>query len=169
MFREMRRKKQLLPNKECVQILENGTHGVLAVSGDDGYPYAVPLSYVFDGEKIYFHCAKSGHKLDAVKRNCKASFCVVAQDEIIPERFTTHYKSVIVFGKVKVIDDDEKKFSAILKLAEKYCSNLDDDIIKKEIENEWSPLLMLEMAVDHMTAKASKELVINNKTGDYNE
>ena len=69
MFREMRRKKQVLTKEECVQILQEGTSGVLAVDGDDGYPYAVPLSYVLSGDKIYFHCAKSGHKLDALSRN----------------------------------------------------------------------------------------------------
>ena len=68
MFREMRRKKQALSQEACSVVLEKGTSGVLAVSGDNDYPYAVPLSYVYDGEKIYFHCAKSGHKLDAIDR-----------------------------------------------------------------------------------------------------
>lgn len=74
MFYKMRRKRQLLSQEETTAVLNRGTSGVLALSGDDGYPYAVPLSYVYDGEKIYFHCAKNGHKLDAVRRNEKASF-----------------------------------------------------------------------------------------------
>ena len=77
MFREMRRKKQALSQEACSVVLEKGTSGVLAVSGDNDYPYAVPLSYVYDGEKIYFHCAKSGHKLDAIQKNQKVSFCVI--------------------------------------------------------------------------------------------
>ena len=82
MFREMRRKKQLLALEESTAVLECGTSGVLAVLGDHGYPYAVPISYVYDGAHIYFHCAKAGHKLDAVKRNQKASFCVIGKDEV---------------------------------------------------------------------------------------
>ena len=87
MFREMRRKKQLLTLEESTAVLHRGTSGVLALAGDDGYPYAVPMSYVYDGAKLYFHCAKSGHKLDAIRRNCRASFCVIDQDQIVPEEY----------------------------------------------------------------------------------
>ncbi len=80
MFREMRRKKQALPLEECTAVLTQGTAGVLALSGDGGYPYAVPLSYIFDGDRLYFHCAKAGHKLDAIRQNNWASFCVIGQD-----------------------------------------------------------------------------------------
>ena len=79
MFRQMRRKKQALSREECEEILQQGTSGVLAVSGDDDYPYAVPMSYVFCENKIYFHCAKSGHKLDAVSRNEKVSKTILFQ------------------------------------------------------------------------------------------
>ena len=85
MFRDLRRKKQLLSREETTAVLNRGTSGVLALSGDDGYPYAVPISYVYDQEQetIYFHCAKSGHKLDAIQRSDKASFCVIDQDQEI--------------------------------------------------------------------------------------
>ena len=83
MFREMRRKNQALSREEAAAVLDRALSGVLALSGDDGYPYAVPISYVYDGGKLYFHCAKSGHKLDALQRNPKASFCVVDQDQIV--------------------------------------------------------------------------------------
>ena len=104
MFREMRRNKQQLSNEECGEILRKSTAGVLAVSGDDGYPYAVPLSYVYCDNKIYFHSAKSGHKIDGIKNNSKVSFCVIAKDEIIPEKFTTYFRSVIVFGKARILE-----------------------------------------------------------------
>ena len=81
MFREMRRKRQLLSDKESIEILENGTSGVLALLGDDEYPYAVPISYVYDNAKIYFHGAKTGHKIDAIRKCSKASFCVIEQDD----------------------------------------------------------------------------------------
>lgn len=85
MFREMRRKNQVLSSEECIQVLNRATSGVLAVSGDDDYPYAVPLSYIYHNNKIYFHGAKTGHKLDGIMRNEKVSFCVIDQDEIVQE------------------------------------------------------------------------------------
>ena len=84
MFREMRRRKQALSLESCVEVLRKGTSGVLAVSGDDGYPYAVPLSYVYDDGRLFFHCAPSGHKLAAIAGNEKASFCVIDQDHVVP-------------------------------------------------------------------------------------
>ena len=93
MFREMRRKKQSLSGEKISEILNNGTSGVLALSGDNDYPYAVPLSYVYDGSSIYFHAAKTGHKIDAVKRNNKASFCIIGQDDVVPEKYTTGDKT----------------------------------------------------------------------------
>ena len=98
MFREMRRKRQALPQEGMDAVLQKGTSGVLAVSGDHGYPYAVPLSYVYDGKALYFHCAKAGHKLDGIRRDAKASFCVIDQDQVVPEEYTTYFRSVIVFG-----------------------------------------------------------------------
>ena len=84
MFREMRRNKQILSNEESINILKNGKSGVLALLGDEDYPYAVPISYVYDNSKIYFHSAKTGHKTDAIKKYSKASFCVIDQDNVIP-------------------------------------------------------------------------------------
>lgn len=159
MFREMRRKRQALSPEENVDVLNRGTSGVLAVSGDDGYPYAVPLSYVYDGSKIYFHCAKSGHKLDAIRGNDKVSFCVIDQDQVVPERYTSYFRSVIVFGKVRVLDDDGEKLIAVEKLALKYAPH-DNAVNRQEtIEREWNQLCMLEMTIDHMTGKEAIELV----------
>lgn len=97
MFPEMRRKKQQLTQEESIEILLKGSSGVLALLGCEDYPYAVPLSYVYEDHKIYFHGAKEGHKLDAIKKHNKASFCVIRQDQVSPEKFTTLYKSVIAF------------------------------------------------------------------------
>ena len=156
MFREMRRKKQVLSTEECTRILQEGTSGVLALDGDDGYPYAVPLSYVLSGDKIYFHCAKSGHKLDAIARNEKASFCVIGQDHVMPEKFTTCYKSVIVFGKIRIMDDDTEKRKAIEELAIRYAPNATQTRIQEEIDCFWKPLCMLEMSIDHMSGKKDR-------------
>ena len=155
MFREMRRKRQQLPDGECIEILEKSTSGVLAVSGDDGYPYAVPLSYVYSDGKIYFHCAKTGHKLDAIRRNPKASFCVIAADEVIPERFTTHFKSIIAFGTARIMEYDEMR-PAIELLAAKYSPN--EDGRDEEIKREYGALAMIEFTIEHMTGKEAIEL-----------
>ena len=101
MYPEMRRKKQALDPAACGAILQAGTSGVLALSGADGQPYAVPLSYVYHAGKIYFHCAKAGRKLDLLDQNPRASFCVIGQDRVAPAKYTTLYRSVIVFGTVR--------------------------------------------------------------------
>ena len=85
MFREMRRGRQALSEDACGEILARGTSGVLAVRGDEGWPYAVPLSYVYSAGRVWFNCAPAGHKLDALRREEKASFCVIDRDEIVKE------------------------------------------------------------------------------------
>ena len=109
MFGEMRRKKQALPLEACEKILERGTSGVLALEGEEGYPYAVPLSYYYEKGKIFFHCVKRGYKIEALKRNEKVSFCVIDQDQIIPEEYTTYFRSVIVFGKICILEGEAEK------------------------------------------------------------
>lgn len=163
MFREMRRKKQALSEKDCAAVLNRGTSGVLALLGEEGYPYAVPLSYVYDGEKLYFHSAKSGHKLDAVRSNPKASFCVIDQDQIIPEEYTTYFRSVIAFGTVRIVEEEEEKRSAIEKLALKYAPEDTAENRRNAIDREWAPLYMLEMTVDHLSGKEAIELVRERK------
>ena len=157
MFREMRRKKQLLPEEETIAILEKSTAGVLALSGDEGYPYAVPISYVYAGGKLLFHCAKSGHKLDAVRREPKASFCVIARDDILQENCTTRLHSVIAFGKNRELEGYEKR-AAIETLALKYSPLETEESRREEIEKTWKALCLLEMTVEHLTGKEAIEL-----------
>ena len=161
-FREMRRKKQALSQQEIAQILQQETSGVLALIGDEVYPYAVPISYVYDGEKLYFHGAKSGHKLDAIQQNAKASFCVVAKDTVVPEEYTTYFQSVIVFGQIRLIQDERAKRAAIEKLAGKYAPEATTMELEQEINREWNPLCLLEMTIDHVTEKEAIELCGKN-------
>ena len=141
-----------------MEILERGTSGVLALSGDGGYPYAVPISYVYHDGKLYFHCARSGHKIDAIARSDKASFCVIDQDQVIPEKYTTYFRSVIAFGRLRVLEDDAAKRAAIERLAAKYAPNDNADNRARAIEREWKPLCMLEMVIEHMSGKQAVEL-----------
>ena len=156
MFREMRRKLQQLPQEECERILREGKTAVLALAGDDGYPYAVPVNYVYDGGKIYFHCAKTGHKLDALRRCEKVSVCVVDRDDVAPERLATDYMSVIVFGRARILEDDEEIYRAVEVFGLKY--NPDREAVAREIRREWDALCCVEITVDHMTGKEGKEL-----------
>ncbi|MDO5846644.1 MAG: pyridoxamine 5'-phosphate oxidase family protein [Methanocorpusculum sp.] len=151
----MRRKRQMLALAECAAVLERGTSGVLAVSGDDGYPYAVPLSYVFCGSAILFHCAPEGHKLDAIRRSDKVSFCVTDCDTILPERFTTAYRSVIVFGRAHVVLDEAERRAALTRLGAKYSPAGVSD----EVERTLHRVCIIEMTIEHMTGKEAIELV----------
>lgn len=159
MFREMRRKRQSLTLQECTAVLQKGTSGVLALSGDNDYPYAVPISYLYEDGRLYFHCARSGHKLDAIRRNPKASFCVIDQDQVVPREYTTYFRSVIAFGTIHILEKDEEKRAAIEKLALRYAP--DDSAYSRSqiIEKEWTPLCMLEMTIEHLTGKEAIELV----------
>ena len=158
MFRPMRRKNQQLTPEACQAVLERGTSGVLALAGAEGYPYAVPLSYVLDGERIIFHCAKSGHKLDAIAQCPKASFCVIDQDQVVPERFTTHFRSVIAFGIIRVLEGEEA-LTAVDRLAARYSPQVDDSARAREIEGSEARLCVLEMKIEHMTGKQAKEMM----------
>ena len=159
MFPAMRRKKQLLSQEETAAVLARGSSGVLALAGENGYPYAVPLSYVYDGGRLYFHCARSGHKLDAIRRCEKASFCVIDQDQIVPEEYTSYFRSVIAFGRVRILEDEGEKRAAIEKLALKYAPDSTVEDRRQVIQKEWEPLCMLEMELDHVTGKEAIELV----------
>ena len=158
-FREMRRKKQVLSQKEVEGILHKGTSGVLALLGDNDYPYAVPISYVYDNGKVYFHSAKSGHKIDAIQKAAKASFCVIDEDLVVPEEYTTYFRSVIAFGRIQIIENDSEKRAAIEKLAIKYAP--EDTAASRDhaINRGWKPLCMLEMTIDHITGKEAIGLV----------
>lgn len=163
MFRPMRRAKQQLSDSVSRDILKRGKYGVLALSGDDGYPYAVPLNYDYSGGKIYFHCAKSGHKIDAIKSCSKASFCVVDSDELVPQEYTTYFRSVIVFGKVRIIEDETEKLRAIERIAVKFNPNDSEQSRKTAIQREFPPLCILEMEIEHISGKEAIELVRKRK------
>ena len=159
MFREMRRKKQRLSAEACEAILAEGTSGVLAVDGDGGYPYAVPLSYVYQDGKLFFHCAKSGHKLDAVRACPKASFCVVDRDQVVPPEYTTYFRSAIAFGTVRVVEDPEEKQNALLLLARRYAPEQSQTDHQREIDRFFSNLCIAELTIQHLTGKEAIELV----------
>lgn len=161
MFRKMRRFKQELSKEDTIKVFENGSYGTLAVLGDEGYPYAVPISYVYADGKLYFHCAKQGHKLDAVRSNAKASFCVVSQDKVIPEKLTTIYESAIAFGRTRVIDDNSEMQKALEHIAQKY-SAVNGEKNLEAIAKHWNEVCVIVLEIEHMSGKASMD-IINSK------
>ena len=158
MFRELRRKRQELPREECLEILCRGSDGVLAVLGEGGYPYAVPLNYVYSGGKIFFHSASQGHKLDALRLCDKVSFCVVGQDRVVSEQYTTYFKSVIAFGRARVLTDAEETRRAIEALALKYVPEDSEERRAAAIANDWDALCMIELRIEHLSGKECIEL-----------
>jgi len=158
MFREMRRKAQLLSAEDTLAILNEGTNGVLAALGDDDYPYAVPLNYIYHDGKIYFHGSKTGHKLDAVLKHPKASFCVISEDRVVPEKFTTAFRSVIAFGRVRILDDTDEKRSALKVLTLKFSSGYEKEHFKK-LDSVLDNVCVLEFTIEHMTGKEAIELL----------
>lgn len=156
----MRRSKQKLADDECWQILKRNTHGILSLSGDDGYPYGVPLSYDLDeeSESALFHCARTGHKLDAIARSSKACFTVVDADDVMPEELTTYFRSVICFGRAEVLEGDEM-LKRIRSLGRRYWPGAPDDALEKEVSSGLARMRMIRFTIEHMSGKEAIELV----------
>lgn len=157
MFREMRRAKQQLSQEECTEILKQEVRGVLSVLGDDGYPYGIPMDHWYDEKngKIYFHGAREGHKIDAIKACDKVSYCVYDKGYRKDGEWALNIRSVVVFGCIRPVEDMEK--------VEEICRNLclkftdDQEYIEKELTNYTSRVLCLELTPEHMTGKLVNE------------
>ena len=154
-FRPMRRSRQALRPEETEAILEHGTTAVLAVNGDGGYPYAVPVNYVWKDGKIYFHGARAGHKFDALVRDSRVSLCVVARDEPLPEKLTDLYRSAIVFGRARLLSGQELADAAYA-LGMRFLP--DPDRVRQEIAGDADRLACFELTPEHVTGKEAIEL-----------
>ncbi len=157
-FRQMRRKRQQLSEEESISILRKSTAGTLALLGDNDYPYAVPISYVYHEGKLFFHSALTGHKVDAIRKCDKASFCVIERDDVQPEKYTTFFRSVIAFGRIHIIEDETEKLAIARMLGNRYNPN-HDEALQKEIENGLSRMLAIRLDIEHLTGKESIELM----------
>ena len=159
MFREMRRTKCKLDDETAEKILREGSYGVLSLTGDGGYNYAVPINYAVSDNKIYFHSAITGHKIDAIKNNDKVSFCVVDRHDVISEEFTTHFTSAIVFGRIRLAANDEEKILGLNLLAEKYSPAVDIEKRNKEISGKLNATAVMILEIEHLGGKAARELL----------
>ena len=152
----MRRFKQQIPEEEAKRILLEATNGVLCMTGYDERPYGVPMSFIFDGySNIYFHCALTGRKIECLKHNPDVCFTVIAQDEIHPDKFTTYFRSVIVEGRITILEERQQMIDALRLLSTKYSPGID---CEPEIEKGLNRVLILKLEIDSITGKEAIEL-----------
>lgn len=151
MFREMRRIDRALPQEEIETLLNNGEYGFLSTVGNNGYPCIVPVSYVYLENCIYFHCATEGQKLDNIRQNDKVSFSVVGDTKILAEKFSTNYKSVVIYGRAKEVED-EYKSKLLMELIKKYSNEFYEKGMKY-VENAKDKTMLIKIDIDHITGK----------------
>ena len=153
----MRRFKQMLPVEDTKQILSESSNGILSLVDSDGQPYGVPVSFAYDGEgRIYLHSAPAGRKIDCIAYESRCSFCVVAKDHIVPDEFTSYFRSVIVQGKIRTVTDHEELMKGLLLLCDKYSPGIDPT---SEIARCISHVVVLCIDIEYMTGKEAIELV----------
>ncbi len=157
MFREMLRKKQQISKEECIEILKQEPRGVLSVLGDDDYPYGMPINQFYNEEdgRLYFHSGKKGHKIDAIRRHDKASFCVCDSGYRREGEWALNIRSVIVFGRIEIIDDRDKIYEIARKLSYKFTS--DSEYIEREIRQSGPGTFLFALVPEHMTGKLVNE------------
>ena len=157
MFREMRRFKQQINEEECVHVLKEQPRGVLSMLGDNGYPYGIPLDHWYSEKdnKLYFHCAKVGHKLDAITACDKVSYCVMDEGYRKDGEWALNINSVVVFGRIRIVDDEEKKREICTNLVRKFTD--DEEYLQKELKNAFPRVNCLELTIEHMTGKLVNE------------
>lgn len=157
MFRKMRRIKQQLTQQECVQVLKNEPRGVLSMTGENGYPYGIPMDHWYCEEdgKLYFHGAVEGHKIDAIAQCDKVSYCVMDEGYREPGEWPLHIKSVIVFGRLHTVSDKEKTVQICTEIGKKFTN--DEAYLQKELAGSLSRVLCLELTPEHITGKLVKE------------
>jgi nitroimidazol reductase NimA-like FMN-containing flavoprotein (pyridoxamine 5'-phosphate oxidase superfamily) len=154
MFREMRRNDKQFTEEETRKILLEGEYGVLSTKESNGYAYGVPLNYAFSNDKIYFHCAQEGLKLDNIEYDNKVSFCVVGKVELLPEKFSTKYESAIVFGIASEVKGEEKQ-EALLAIIEKYSSEFMEEG-RKYVMASGDKTKVYQIEIEHLTGKGRK-------------
>ena len=157
MFREVARVKQRLRAAECVEILKGEKRGVLSVLGDDGYPYGMPMNHWYCEEdgKLYFHSGLKGHRSDAMKACDKASFCVYDAGYRCEGEWALNIRSVIVFGRLQVVEDEEKALEFVRRLSDKFTD--DAAYVEREIGEAMGHTLVFALEVEHMTGKLVNE------------
>ena len=157
MFRTMRRFKQQISREECVRILREEKRGVLSMAGEDGYPYGVPMNHWYNPEdgKLYFHGAREGHKLHALRKDNRVSYCIWDAGYRREGEWALNVKSVVVFGRISLVTEEEKARMICENLCRKFTD--DEEYIEREVRNALPRVQCLELDIDHMTGKLVNE------------
>ena len=157
MFREMLRSRQALSGAECVDVLKRSLRGVLSVAGEDGYPYGMPMNhwYCEDDGHIYFHGGRMGHKIDAVAKDDRVSFCALDEGVRQAGDWALTFRSVVVFGRLRPVEDHARAMEISRQLSYKFTR--DEAYIDEEIRRSGPGTLCLELIPEHMTGKRVKE------------
>ena len=155
MNEKMRRKDRETTEERAYEILKNGEYGILSTIGEDGYPYGVPVNFAVEGNKIYFHCAPEGYKLECIRENPKVSFTVVGATQIVPGKFTTGYESTIAFGEIHLDLPEEERRYALRLLVNKYSSAF-KEIGEKYIEKSFYRTNILRLDISHISGKCKR-------------
>lgn len=156
-FRPLRRKTKEIGIEDAKALLENARIGVLSVNGDDGYPYAVPVNFLYSKEenRIWFHGAKAGHKAESIEKNDKVCFTVFGDEVVKEEVWAPYVKSAVVFGRCRLISDPERALTVLRELAWKYYP--DEEHIEKEIDASAKAVRMFEIEIEHLSGKEIQE------------
>ena len=157
MFREVARKNRALPREACIEILRTELRGVLCVNGDDGFPYGVPINHFYNGDDghLYFHSGRAGHKIDALRRDDRATFCCYDNGIQKPGDWALTIQSVIVFGRIRIVEDHQKALDISRRLSYKFTS--DEKYIEDEITRSGPGVLVFELIPEHITGKIVNE------------
>lgn len=157
MFREMRRFKQQITEEECIRVLKSQPRGVLSMIGDDGYPYGIPMDHWYSetDNTVYFHCAKTGHKIDAITACDKVSYCVMDEGCRNDGEWALNFRSVVLFGRIRIVEDEEKKREICTNLVRKFTD--DEEYLEKELTNAFPRVNCLALTIEHMSGKRVKE------------
>ncbi len=157
MFRPLKRANKQISAEECVDILVRETRGVLSVNGDNGYPYGMPMNHFYSAEDgcIYFHCGRAGHRLDALRRSDKVSFCVYESGYREEGEWAYRVRSVIVFGRIEIVDDLREVIRITTPLCHKFTQ--DENYIQNEIERSANQTLLLKLVPEQICGKSVRE------------
>lgn len=157
MFRPMRRAKRTISDEDARSLLAKGRRATLAVNGDDGYPFAFPIDYRFDADadKIYFHGAKAGQKVDALRRSDKVCLTVMGNERLEDGEWAPYVQSVVVFGRCRLVDDAAKTEAEVRRLALKYYPSAEE--VERELEKYLSAVQLYEIEIEHLTGKQVQE------------
>ncbi len=152
----MRRFKQSLPQSECEEILLHEKRGVLSLIGDDGYPYGVPIDFLYEASerRIYFHSARLGHKIDAMNRCEKVCFTVFEKGEQ-REDWSYYVRSVIAFGRAKEVVDEDRKIAKCKAFGMKYYPS--EAEVDEEMRRDFARVAIFEIEVEHLSGKIVHE------------